>query len=147
MRPKLWHHIMTALGLMILLAATLFVIIRWGSLPERIPTHFDAAGQADGYGGKSSLVMLLFLSWMTYGMTTFFSFFPDTWNMPGRNRPNGLRATADMLAVTRPLLAFIFGWLIFCSTLGRPLGAWFLPVTMGLLLGNLAVGIIRAMRK
>ncbi len=146
MRPRIWHHVMTALGLMILLAATLFAVIRWHAIPEQVPMHFDASGQASGYGSKSTIIFLLIAAWVTYVVITVVSFFPNAWNMPGRNRPNGLRAAADMMAVMRPILAFLFGWLIFCSAQGRGLGAWFLPVTMGALLGNVLMGIARAMR-
>ena len=70
MRPKLWHHIMTVLGFLILLAVTVFVLIRWSSLPEQIPSHFGAAGQIDGYSGKSGLIVLLVFGWIMYVFVT-----------------------------------------------------------------------------
>ena len=146
MKPKLWHNILTGLGAALLLAATVFVLVRWSGLPDRIPTHFNAAGQPDGYGGKSGLIGLLVTGWVMYVLVTVLSFFPSTWNMPGKNRPNGLRAGADMLAVLRPLLALIFAWITVCTALGRGLGAWFLPVTLGVLLLDLVVGVVRAYR-
>ena len=33
-------------------------IIQYADLPSEIPTHFDAAGQADGFGGKGTLLVL-----------------------------------------------------------------------------------------
>lgn len=33
----------------------------WGSLPEEVPIHWNAAGEVDGYGSKSSLLLLPFL--------------------------------------------------------------------------------------
>ena len=146
MRQKLWHHIMTGLGLLMLLAATAFVLLRWQSLPEQIPTHFDAAGQADAYGSKGSLIMLLLTAWGLYALITVTSFFPSTWNVPGKNRPAGLRAAADTLAVMRVQFAFMFAWLLFCSAVGRDLGVWFLPVTLGGITLNLAICIVRALR-
>ena len=146
MKQKLWHHIMTGLGLLMLLAATIFVLLHWQSLPEQIPTHFDGAGQASAYGGKGSLIMLLFLSWGMYALITVTSFFPSTWNMPGKNRPAGLRAAADMLALLRVQMAFMFAWLLFCSAAGRDLGVWFLPVTLGTITLNVLIGIVRALR-
>lgn len=147
MRQKLWHHIMTGIGFALLLAATAFVLLRWQDLPELIPTHFDAAGQADAYSsGKGGLIMLLFTAWGLYAVITVTSFFPSTWNMPGKNRPAGLRAGADMLALLRVQFAFMFAWLLFCSAAGRDLGAWFLPVTLGSTFLNLLIGIVRALR-
>ena len=146
MKPKLWHHIMTGLGAALLLAATVFVLVRWSSLPEQIPSHFDAAGNPDGYGGKSGLIVLLVFFWFMYALITVCSFFPSTWNVPGKNRPNGLNATADMLAILRVLLALMLGWMLFCSALGRGLGAWFLPAVLGGMALDLGVGIFRAFR-
>ena len=147
MKPKLWHHLMTGLGLLILLAVTVFVLLRWQSLPEQIPTHFDGAGQADAYSsGKGGLIMLLFTAWGMYALITVTSFFPSTWNMPGKNRPAGLRAGADMLAVLRVQMAFMFAWLLFCTAAGRDLGVWFLPVTLGSTALNLVIGVVRALR-
>ena len=146
MRPKLWHHILTALGAALLLAATVFVLVRWPAVTDRIPAHFDAAGQPDGFGAKSGLAVLLGFGWVMYVLVTVLSFFPSTWNMPGKNRPNGLRATADMLAVMRPLVALLFAWLTVCAALGRGLGVWFLPVFLGALLIDLVVGVVRAWR-
>ena len=129
MRPKLWHHIMTGLSVSLLLAVTLFVCIRYKSLPDQIPTHFGADGAADGFGSRSSILFPLILAWFTLGLMTVLSFFPNAWNVPS-NKPRTLAAAADMIAVLRLVVSAMFAWMILCSTLGRGLGVWFLPVTM-----------------
>lgn len=157
MRPKLWHHILTALGALLLLGATIFTAIRYPSLPAQIATGFDGAGLPSEYGGKASLLSLLGIAWVSYILITVLSFFPQTWNLPGMRiggfrgarppqNPRALAAMADMLAVTRPLFAFVFAWLSLCEVLGRNLGAWFLPVTMGALGLNFVIGFMRAAR-
>ena len=146
MRPKLWHHIVTGLSGLALLGTTVYTVIRYGSLPEKIPTHFDGAGLADGFGHKSGLVMLLFLSWMMFGMLTVVSFFPGLWNVPNRN-PRTLAAAADMLAVMKLVTTLMFCWLILCSVQGWNLGGWFLPVTMAGLFAPLLHLLIAAARK
>ena len=146
MRPKLWHHIVTGLSGLSLLGVTVYTVIRYGSLPEKIPTHFDGAGLADGFGHKSGLVMLLFLSWMMFGMLTVVSFFPDAWNVPNRN-PRTLAAVADMLAAMKLVTTLMFCWLILCSVQGWNLGGWFLPVTMAGLFAPLVHLLIAAARK
>jgi Predicted membrane protein len=146
MRPKLWHHIVTGLSGLSLLGVTVYTVIRYGSLPEKIPTHFDGAGLADGFGHKSGLVMLLFLSWMMFGMLTVVSFFPDAWNVPKRS-PRTLAAAADMLAVMKLVTTLMFCWLVLCSVQGWNLGGWFLPVTMAGLFAPLVHLLIAAARK
>ena len=146
MRPKLWHHIVTGLSGLSLLGVTVYTVVRYGALPDKIPSHFDGAGLADGFGHKSGLVMLLFLSWMMFGMLTVVSFFPDAWNVPNRN-PRTLAAVADMLAAMKLVTTLMFCWLILCSVQGWNLGSWFLPVTMAGMFAPLVHLIIASVRK
>ena len=146
MRPKIWHHVVTAVSGLSLLGMTVYTAIRWGSLPDKIPSHFDAAGVADAFGHKSGLVMLLFLGWMIFGMLTAVSFFPEAWNVPRRS-PRTLAAAADMIAVMKLVTVLMFAWLVFCSVQGRNLGAWFLPVTMVGMFAPLVHLLIAAAKK
>lgn len=146
MRPKLWHHVMTGVSGLSLLGMTVYTVIRYGSLPAKIPTHFDGAGAADGFGHKSTLAMLVFLAWFLFGLLTVVSFFPDVWSVPRRN-PRTLAAAADMLAVMKFVTVLMFCWLIFCSVQGRNLGAWFLPVTLAGMFAPLLHLIIASVRK
>ncbi len=147
MRPKLWHHIVTGLSGLSLLGVTVYTVIRYGSLPAKIPTHFDGAGAADGFGHKSSLVMLIFLAWMLFGVLSAVAFLPpDAWSVPNRN-PRTLAAAGDMLAVMKLVTVLMFCWLILCSVLGRNLGQWFLPVTMVGMFAPLVHLLIASVRK
>ena len=129
MRPKLWHHVLTGLSALSLLGVTVYTVVRWGSLDGQIPTHFDAAGQPTSYGGPGTLLMLLVMGWMILALFTVLSFFPSLWSVPNRN-PRTLAATANLLAVMKLVITLMFCWIAFCSVQGRPLGAWFMPVTM-----------------
>ena len=147
MRPKLWHHIVTGLSGLFLLGTTGYTVIRYGSLPEKIPTHFNGAGIADGFGHKSALVMLIFLAWMLFGVLSAVAFLPpDAWSVPNRN-PRTLAAAADMLAVMKLVTVLMFCWLILCSVLGRDLGPWFLPLTMAGMFAPLLHLILASVRK
>ena len=146
MRPKLWHHILTGVSGVFLLGTTVYTVIRYGSLPDRIPTHFDAAGVADGFGHKSTLVMLVFLGWMLFGVLTVVAFFPDAWNVPKRS-PRTLAAAADMIAVMKLVTVLMFCWMILCSVQGWNLGSWFLPLTMAGMFAPLAHLILASVRK
>ncbi len=146
MRPKLWHHILTGVSGVFLLGTTVYTVIRYGSLPDRIPTHFNGAGIADGFGHKSMLVMLIFLAWMLFGVLTVCAFFPDTWSVPKRN-PRTLAAAADMIAVMKLVTVLMFCWMILCSVQGWNLGSWFLPLTMAGMFAPLVHLIIASARK
>ena len=55
------------LVLLLLISYTVYTV--YPALPERIPTHFDFSGHANGWGGKGSFVFLAALAW---GMTLIF---------------------------------------------------------------------------
>ena len=159
MRQKLWYHIMTGLGFLLLLGATLFVALRWREIGPEIPTHFDFSGAPESYSGKSSLLGLMAVSWVMYIAMVVVSFFLQTWNMPGRpafrifsfgtagQSPRALQAAADMLALMRVELAWLFSWLMVSIARASGLGVWFMPSFLAALGVTLLVGIIRCARR
>ncbi|GAA3934689.1 SdpI family protein [Hymenobacter algoricola] len=50
-KPSLW----TMLTIGALLAAPAYLALVWPQLPAQIPTHFDAAGQANGFTAKADI--------------------------------------------------------------------------------------------
>ena len=159
MRQKLWYHIMTGLGFLLLLGATLFVALRWSRIPDEVALHYDFWGKPTDWSGKSSLLGLLGSSWVMYIILAVVSFFPQTWNVPGRpairvasfgnfrpQSPRQLQAAADMLALMRVELAALFAWLLFCTARGAGLGAWFLPGFFAALGLTLVIGLVRMVK-
>ena len=129
MRFRIIRFVLQGLGLLFLLAVTVFILSRWQSLPAEIPAHFDVAGRPEGYGPKSSLVSLLAVSWVAYGLFTVLSYFPKAWNLPVKT-PRAYQIAGILMPVLGLVLALIFGWVSLCSALGRGLGAWFLPTVL-----------------
>ena len=52
---RIWEIVQLGIIAAMFIAAA----VRWGSVPDRIPTHWNAAGQVDGYGGKFSGLLLM----------------------------------------------------------------------------------------
>lgn len=144
-KTTFWHKCLIALGLLALGTATVFLILSWDSLPEKVPMHYNAAGEIDNYGDRSALFVPLAIGWALYGLLSLVSFLPAVWNSPG-NSSRSLQATKDMLEVLKLLLALDFSWLLVCGVLGQEVGSWFLPVFLCGIFGTLLVGLIRAVR-
>jgi len=145
-KTVLWHKIFITLGLLALGAATLHLIFSWSSIPEKVPMHYNAAGEIDNYGSKASLLAPLLIGWILYGLLSLVSLIPAVWNTSA-NGPGALQAARDMLEVLKFLLAAGFSWMLVCGIRGWGLGAWFLPVFLCGVFGTIAVGVIRAVRK
>ncbi|NCA81026.1 MAG: DUF1648 domain-containing protein [Sphingobacteriia bacterium] len=74
--------IFEVIGAILLIALFVFLGIKYGSLPDTIPTHFNSAGEIDGWGSKSSIWVLPILGVFLYLLATVVSFFPSAWNFP-----------------------------------------------------------------
>lgn len=128
MKNKPIHKLMNWLGLLILLAAGVYVLIRWQSLPDQVATHFGMSGQIDGYGKKSTLLTLVMISFVLYGLMSAASVIPiSVWNVGTGNTER----SRMFLSLFRMIIAAGFAYIIVCSALCVSLGTWFLPVFVG----------------
>ena len=139
-RNKVFRILLQALGMLLLLAATVFVLLRWRTLPDTIPTSFDTAGLPDAYGSRNSLLSMLIVGWVAYLLFTVLSYFPQTWNLPVKT-PRAYRIAGLMMPLLGLVLAFVFSWVLVCTVLGRGLGVWFLP-TVGAGIGIPVLALI-----
>ena len=146
MKFKVSRLILQALGLVFLLAVTVYILSRWQSLPIEIPANFDAAGRPRSYGPKSSLIPLLVISWVAYGLFTVLSYFPRFWNLPVRT-PRAYQIAGILMPVLGLMIALIFGWVAFRSAQGQGLGSWFMPVVLAGVLVPLLVLIVGGLQK
>jgi uncharacterized membrane protein len=68
-------------------------VITWGALhgpnplPATIPTHFDTAGNPNGWGSPSGIIFMPLIATALYLLITVVSFFPASFNYPVRVTP------------------------------------------------------------
>lgn len=85
-RPKLklqlsiTDNIVTILSLLVLVSMWFFVVYTYQSLPEIIPTHFNAAGKADSFGNKTNYFFLPVLATILYFGLSFLNRYPHIFN-------------------------------------------------------------------
>ncbi len=84
-------------------------------LPARIPTHFDIAGNPNGWGSPSSLLLLPAVALAIYLGMTVVSKFPSAFNYPVRvtpeNRPRLQALTLQMIAWLKTEMICLFAWI------------------------------------
>lgn len=73
-------------------------------LPDRVPTHFDAAGNPNAWGSPFGMVVLPVIAGVLYLLMSVVSFFPDSFNYPVRVTPQTI---ARFQAVTLSMIAWI----------------------------------------
>ena len=124
-------------------------------LPDRVPTHFDAAGQANAWGSPRALLALPIVALALYVLMTVVSRHPSVFNFPvrvtsaNRSRLEGL--ALEMIAWLKAEVLCLFAWIqsmtieLARSGQGR-LSPWFMPVTLGAVFATI-VWYVAAMRR
>ena len=142
--------IMEVLGLVMLIGAPLYLVIRWPSIPDKLPMHYNFAGEIDRWGGKGEVLFLVVMVWILYLMISLVEHFPSVWNtgvqVTPENRMRVYRTLKYMVKTLKLAMTLVFTFLIFNTVAGIPLPEWFTVVYVILIIGDLAFWLIRLYR-
>ena len=145
MRKEIIYLIMNIIGVLALLGSTLFVIIMWSQIPDQIPTHYNFAGEADGYGGKGSLIFMMVLAWFIFILISVLMRFPNTWNMPvkvtAENKARLYSITRAMLEVIKMLASLLFAVMLINAAIATPMPRFILIALIAAMLLSIIMGI------
>ena len=72
--------IMEYLCRIMLIGTLIYLIVCWSTIPDQIPTHYNAAGEIDDWGGKGMIWFTVIISWALYLGISFVERYPDIWN-------------------------------------------------------------------
>jgi uncharacterized membrane protein len=141
------------LGWGVLLALWVWTGTSYSNLPDTIPTHFNAAGEADGFGRKASIFGLPVIASLLYIGLTLLNRVPHSFNFPTPvtqdNALNQYTNATRMIRSLKLILVVVFGGISF-QTIQQAngetdgLGVWFLPVTLGLIFLPLIYFVIKS---
>ena len=154
--PTTADKLVDILGWLILLALWGWTITHYSSLPETIPTHFNAAGKADGFGSKVSIIALPVIASVLFIGLTVLNRYPHSFNYPSAiTEDNALRLytlATRMLRYLKLVLVLVFGGIEFMTiqnATGKTagLGVWFLPLTLVLICLPLIYFLIKSVQK
>lgn len=130
------------MGWLLICAIWTLVINTYKSLPNIIPTHYNGAGIADGFGDKSMIFTLPLVATVLFVGLTILNRFPHIFNYPtditANNTLSQYTNATRLIRYLKVNIVVIFG-LISCQTIKHEngqtggLGVWFLPLTLGLI--------------
>ena len=150
MKSNLFDKIMAALAMLILLAATFFVLLNWSHLPEQIPSHYNFKGQPDAYGGKGTLIVLMVMGWIMIPLMMILSKFPKLYSTGVERTPANEavinRITRDLISFMEAAVSILFAYMMIVPVTGSDMGVWFMPVFLGLIFGSIIVTVVRLIR-
>lgn len=153
--PTTADKLVDLLGWLILLALWALTVINYSSLPDTIPTHFNGAGEADGFGRKASILGLPVIASLLFIGLTVLNRFPHIFNYPSTvTQDNALRLytlATRMLRYLKLVLVVVFGGIEFMTIQNATrkaagLGVWFLPLTLVLVFLPLIYFVIKSVQ-
>lgn len=140
---------------MIVFAAGIFHLLAvWGQLPDRVPAHYNAAGEVDRWGSKWELVILPAIAVIIAIFMTFLEKHPEWHNYMNLNENNiefQYKNSVLFLNVIKNecVLLFVYvSWNIAEVALGNAesIGSLFLPIFLVTLFGSMAFFIVRSIK-
>ena len=144
------QNIMEVASLLIIISMFLLVIIRWDSLPDKIPGHYNALGEVNRWGNKGELIILPIVSIMMYLLLTVVTAFPSIWNMPvtvtEENRVRVIGCTKYMMLLMKAEMLLMFAYINYNTMEVKALSPLFLPVTLVIIFGTLIFFIVRTIK-
>ena len=140
----------------VLLALWVWTGTSYSSLPDTIPTHFNAAGDADGFGTKASIIGLPLIATLLYIGLTLLNRFPHIFNFPTPITPDNALSqytnATRMIRFLKLILVLVFAGISFqtiqqAKGTGEGLGVWFLPLTLVLVFLPLVYFVVNSLKK
>jgi uncharacterized membrane protein len=145
------QRIIELITVIVLFLIWIYLILSWGSIPDKIPGHYNAQGVVDRWGNKNEILALPIVSIALYILLTIVSFFPSTWNVPVKitedNREFSYINLRTMLILIKMEILATFAYMSYCNIKIQSLGVWFLPLELTLIFGTITYYIIKISRK
>jgi uncharacterized membrane protein len=138
LRRSTFDWVMEALAAAALIYGVI-LLIPYGDIPDRIPRHFGASGEADAWGDKSLLLWLMALSAVLYAGLTVLNRFPHIfnypWNITDENAARQYGLARSLMNAIKACVTWIFTYIVY-GTLetaygnAQGLGSGFLPIIL-----------------
>lgn len=132
---KIWDFI--GGGLFVL--SILYIIVMWGQLPEKIPGHFNGAGEVNRWGSKIEILILPFIGIFLWILLGLLEKAPHMHNYPARLNESNVEAfylnSRKVLNETKNLCLILFAAISFQMVRialreAESIGWWFLPIVL-----------------
>lgn len=139
--------IIEVICLILLVGVTAYLICNWGSIPDKIPAHYDWEGNIDRWGNKTELIILPIMSWFLYLLITGLQQVPLVWNtgvkITEKNEERVYRTLKYLLETLKLIVVADLTYLTINSLMGKSLSGWFTMIVLVAVFGDLIFWIVR----
>ncbi|MBH0156535.1 DUF1648 domain-containing protein [Fictibacillus sp. 5RED26] len=159
-RPKLkiqrtwFENFLDIASITLLVIGTVSLISEWAAIPDTVPTHFNAAGEPDGWGSKNNLWILIVMGAVTWLLLTVLEKFPHIYNYFNLTEENVERQYKNarmMINVMKNEILIFFVYMTWaCAEVANGtsegLSVWVLPIFIIGITGSIAFFIVRSIK-
>ncbi|OCT13079.1 hypothetical protein A8709_20215 [Paenibacillus pectinilyticus] len=144
-----------AICLLVIISMIAYAAYEWQGLPERIPMHFDAKGNIDGWGNKWSLIPIPVIGIIIYVGLSLLGKVPHVFNYPSQiteaNAPGQYQNARLFINCLKTVIVVLFGfieWSILHSAKEGTLdlNLWVLGLLVVVMLGTIVFFIVRSFK-
>lgn len=132
--------ILNVLCLVIIISTILFLIITWSEIPDKIPMHYDFAGNINRWGSKTGIIVLPVITCILYIFITIIESFPKIWNtgvkVTEENRVCVYSTLLHLVSTMKFITVCVFTYLTMQTSTGFKISAWFLPIFLLTIFGD-----------
>ncbi len=161
-RPKLtietsgFDKTLEALAIAGIISLWVVVLLKYSTLPERIPTHFNIKNEVDGYGAKDTIFILPIIGSVVFLLLSVINRFPHYFNYPIQiTEENALRQyqlATRLIRLIKTGIGFTFLCIVFMTFEAidgnRSLsGFLIIPMLIGFVFAPIIWYFIRVFRK
>lgn len=139
MRKTAADKIFDVAGGGLFLASIVYIIVSWNTLPDKIPAHFNGAGEVDRYGSPGELLLLPLIGTVMWAFLEFLEHHPEWHNYPARlnkdNQEQFYRLSRTLLNQVKNMCLLLFAFLSYQTirvAMGHAenLGPWIFPILL-----------------
>ncbi|MDD6237472.1 MAG: DUF1648 domain-containing protein [Clostridiales bacterium] len=145
-----WQTIAEIFSAIILIGTLAALIFYWPQIADKIPSHYNDAGQPDAWSNKNMLITLAIVQAVLFIGITVLSLFPKIWNMPTAVSETGkqfmILKTRTMICNMKLLLTVGFSYILLCSAAGKQLSGWFLVLMIITVIGNMIYYFVKTVQ-
>lgn len=142
--------ILEILTLLCLIGMFVYLILNYGNLPDKIPMHYNFAGEIDRWGSKKGLFFMPIMSILLYLLLTVVTFFPSAWNMPvtvkEENKIRVYSCVKTLMILMKLEIIVCFFYITYTMLHVEPISVAFLPIFLILFFGTTAYYIFKTIR-
>lgn len=142
--------VLNMLCLIMLISTILFFIINWAKIPDKVPMSYDFTGNINRWVLKSELIILPVSTLILYIFMTIIENFPQVWNtgvkVTEENKEQVYSILLHLISTMKFIVVCVFMYLTVQAASGLKLSAWFLPIFILVIFGDLLYWIWRLVK-